>query len=186
MEEKNTKKENKTNKLALIGIILIILAIFLLLGFFLSGETKVSGEWSGIEKSETIVCGISGKDYPFFTYNKAQDKTTKVNIIFDGDKITAISLTHILYYDNEKAIIDSENLNHVAMNENFGTDSLGFDALGLKFSKFDEGLQMSLYTREVNDRMLKYFMLDGTSTYDMAKLQQIYESQGFKCEINNK
>ena len=186
MEEKTTKKKNKANKLALIGIILIILAIFLLLGFFLSGETKVSGEWSGIEKSETIVCSISEKDYPFFTYDKAQDKTIKVNAIFNKDKITAISLTHILYYDNEKAIIDSENLNHVAMNENFSTDSLGFDALGLKFSKFDGGLQMSLYTKEINDEMLKYFMLNGANTYDMTEVQQIYESQGFKCEINNK
>ena len=183
------KETNTTDWLLYGGILCIAIAVVLLLWFFLRGETKVAGEWEGVKKSETFVCNTTGLKYSFLSYDESQKKTTRINVVFNDNKLSAISLMHALYYNNEKLSIDSENLNHANMNKNFSEDGLGFDALGLKFSKFADGLQMSLYVEddEINDDMMKYFMLDGVTNneYDMDNMQRIYEEQGFECEINN-
>ena len=186
MRERITDKIKNSSHLALFGSILIAIAIISLSWFFLRGETKVNGWWAGVKKSETLVCSIKKNDYPFFTYNEAQDKNTRINVVFNSGEVDAISLVHTMRYDSEKAIIDSENINHLAMNKKFNIDGLGFDALGLKFSKFNEGLQMSLYVDKINEVVAKYFMLnDMTGDYGMTEMQLEYEKQGFGCRINN-
>ncbi len=171
------------------GVLLILTAVILLICFFLYGETEITNERPEIEKTEAITCNISDTIYPFVSYDNAQSKTTRINVVFDDDKPSVISLVHTLYYNNEKSIIDSENLNHINLNKNFSKDNLGFDALGLKFSKFADGLQMSLYAEgdELNNNSMKYFMLDNIAdnSYNMESMQKFYEERGFECEVNN-
>lgn len=185
MREKAENKRGITGYFVLAGIILIVAAVVALLLFFLHGETKVSGEWSGVEKAEALVCNSSEHNYPFLAYDNAQNGATRVNVIFDDGNVKTISLNLTLYYNSKKEIIDSENLNRVAMSEEFINDGLGFDALGLKFSEFDGGLQMSLFSNGIDGTTSKYFMLDGIKDSSMAEMQRVYVGRGFECETNN-
>lgn len=179
----------KTSWFTAAGIILVLVAFVLILSFFMRGETKVDGNWA-VEQTSFLTCEIVGTGYPFFEYDNSYKKTIKINSTFNNDDIKTISLMYILEYNNEKNIIDSENLNHVAMNNNFAKDDLGFDALGLKFSKFSNGLQMSLFVNadQINNKTTKYFILDEVGFISPENMQKIYEIQGFICQrnINNK
>lgn len=185
MEKKATNKNNIRVFFVLAGILLIILAIVVLLYLLMKGETKTSGEWLGTESTESIVCNIVDKTYPFYTYDNSKSKETKVNIIFDNNKIQSISLTNILYYDDEKVAVDSENLNHIAMNDSFGINGLKFDDLNLKFAKFDGGLQMNIYSENIDGVSAKYFLLDREYlNSNESTIRKFFEGNNFKCENN--
>ena len=183
---KNDKK--LIDWMSLIGGILVGAAIVLLIWFLLRGETRVEGEYAQVEKTESLSCEINGLVYPFFDYDNSISKTMSTNVIFEDNLLSSISLTYTLYYSDSNAITDSENLNHAAMNINFGKDKLGADVLGLKFSFFPEGLQFSLYSNkdDINSVTTKYFMLDDVkNNYSMSNVLQNYESKGFVCKNNN-
>ena len=185
MEKKATNKTNVKVFFVIAGILLIILAIVALLCLFMKGETKISGEWLGTESTESIACHITNKVYPFYTYDNSKSKETEVNIIFNNNKIQSMSLVNILYYDDEKTAIDSENLNHIAMNDSFGANGLKFDDLNLKFAKFDGGLQMNIYSDSVNGASAKYFLLDREYLdSDEPTIQKFFENNNFKCKNN--
>lgn len=180
------RRLNKGTELAVIGIVLMSVAFILILSFFMQGETKTNGNWT-IEQTGFLSCEASGINYPFFRYDSSHRKSIKINSTSDDENIKTISLMYVLEYNNEKSIVDSENLNHIAMNENFAKDGLGFDALGLKFSKFSNGLQMSLFinANQIDDKTAKYFMLDKMGDITSTKMQESYEAQGFICQRKN-
>lgn len=176
----------KTNWLKITGAVLIFVAIILLFCFFMRGETKVDGKWT-VEQTSFLTCEISGLDYPIFEYDNSRKKTIKINSTLSDENVKTISLMYTLEYDDEKSAIDSENLNRIAMNNSFAKDNLGFDALGLKFSKFSNGLQMSLFVDSdpINSKVTRYFMLGEVNDISVAKIQEIYEAQGFICQRKN-
>ena len=184
MQEKHLGE--KANWSVAIGIILVLIAIVLILWFFMHGETRLGGEWT-IEQTSSLTCEATGIEYPFFEYDNSREKTVKINSTREDEDVKAISLIYNIKYDNEKSIIDSENLNHLAMNKKFADDGLEFDALGLKFSRFSDGLQMSLFANsdQINGKTAKYFMLDETSNISPVEIQKVYETKGFICQRKN-
>ena len=177
----------KKNWFITIGIILLTIAAILLFYFFSHGETKINGTWT-IEKTGSLTCDAFGISYPFFEYDNSDKKIVKVNLSVNGESIKNISLIYIMEYADEKSTIDSENINHIAMNESFSENNLEFDALELKFSRFSNGLQMNLFANssEINTSSAKYFMLEKISdNIALTKIQETYEAQGFICEKKN-
>jgi len=184
----NSKLTNR-NLFNIISVALIGLATFLLVCFFLHGQTTITGSWITDRKMENMVCVANEVKYPFFDYDNSKRTSIKINVIFQGDVPIFISLTYLQYHNTEKESTDSENLNHVAMNSAFSQDGLGFDALNLKFSKFSNGLQMSLYTESdgINVVSKKYFLLENIANnqFTMDEMRSIYATQGLDCKSNN-
>ena len=177
----------KNNTYLIIGSVLLVIAVLLILWFLLKGETKVAGGWTIDEKKDSLVCEIFNKKYPLFEYTNDDSNNTRINVVFSSKNIDSISLTHTQYLDSERKKTDSYNINNGAMSSQFGSDGLSARDYGLNFSKFDGGLQMSIFVNNGNfgPRSAKYFLLDGLNSFDSASVERKYEDQGFKCIINN-
>ena len=179
MEE--SERRTKTNWMTAMGLALLIIAVLLIIWFFLKGETRVSGGYPGAENSKSISCTRDGLSYPFFTYDGAEKKTTEVNIIFNNENVGSISLIQKMYYDNTESATKSSTSNHVAMNNSFGSD-LGADALGANYNVTDNVMRLSLYARgsDFNAATRKYFLADA-QLKNMKDYEKHYEKQGFSC-----
>ena len=189
MEKKlNIKNAYSSHRIFILGIILIIAAALFLILFFLKGETTIDNSSMGVTKSESLVCTNEGILYPFFTYDETAQRTMKVNVVFQNDELSSLSLIYTSYYDDMDKIGKSININQVNMNKIFIDDGLAFDALGLYFSKMSNGVQFGLYAKanEINNISKKYFLLD---SYDdglaREEIMQKYISKGFNCTIFN-
>lgn len=166
-------------------LIFIVLAVAIFLIFGLRGEKKASGAAPGTESTESVTCVAKNLDYPFFTYNKAANKTTKINMIFNNGKLTSIYLAHEMYYANATEAGLSETENHAEMNKNFGS-TYNADAFNAKYDIINNMMRMSLYTEanKLTEDAKKYF-LASNATIGKNVLMKNYESQGFSCKINN-
>lgn len=176
------------NVLILVGSLLIILAIGLMIWFFMHGETTVSGNFPGKETSKTLVCKKDNVDYPFFVYDESSQKETKVDIIFSDNEVKTISLKHILHYDSENKISASEARNHAAMNKSFGQDGLGADALGISYTIGANKFAISLFINgdKLSSVTNKYFMADGLSRKSSVEdYKKHYVSNGYSCSETN-
>ena len=193
MEEKQAsspeklRKKNKSSWFLIIGIGLLLVAVILAIYFFLRGETKVTGGWPEPETSESLSCEIEGLAYPLFKYDNSNKETTKVDVIFDDDKLKTISLVQQQYYDNSGEIERSEAENHAAMNLRMQDEGLGPDALEMNFARLTDSLKMSLYAdaEKINGSTVKYFELDGVGKYDRNTIQMAYEQKGFDCVVKS-
>lgn len=181
------KKNGKTNWYLTIGICLFLVAIALIVCFFMRGETKTNGGFPEPEVSESLSCEIEGLVYPLSGYDNSERKTTKVSMVFDDDKLKTISLIYQLYYNNNEEIAKSETENHAAMNLRMQSEGLGPDALGMNFAKLSNNLKMSLYAKvsELDSGSAKYFELENVNKYDLDVLKKFYEQKGFGCIAKN-
>ena len=179
------KKNNTNSWLVWAGEALIFIAIILILLFFMQGSTTISGEFPDLEKTESLSCTAENIDYPTFVYDNSKRKTTKIDAVFKDGKLQSISLVHTLYYDNNKEIIDSEALNHAAVN----IDSKAADIFDAHYSKFDDAMSMTMYTeyQNLNNSNKKYMMLNLVSINDLdfESVKQNYETQEFICRVDN-
>lgn len=184
---KKIEKKSKTSWFLIIGISLVLVAIVLMIYFFLQGETKVTGGWPEPEKSESLSCEVEGLTYPLFKYDNSSKKTTKVTAIFNDDRLEKMSLVHQQYYNNSSEIEQSEAENHAAMNLRMQDEGLGPDALGMHFARLSDSLKMSLYAdaSEINGSTVKYFELEGVSKYDEDTIRTAYEQKGFGCVVKD-
>ena len=181
------KKRNKAEWYSMIGISLLLTAIFLTIWFFMRGETIISGDWPEQESSESLSCEIEGLKYPFSAYDNSERKTTKVSIVFINGNLKTISLIYQLYYNGSEEIEKSEAENHAAMNLKMQNDGAGPDALELNFAKLANSLKMSLYAEasELDNGMAKYFELEDISKFDLNNIKDSYEKKNFGCTIKN-
>lgn len=166
-------------------LIFIVLAVVIFLIFGLRGEKKASGTAPGTESAESVTCVAKNLDYPFFSYDKAADKTTKVNMIFNNGKLASIYFAHEMHYANETEAEMSETENHAEMNKNFGS-AYNADAFNAKYDIINSMMRMSLYTEanKLTEDAKKYFLASNT-TISKNVLIKNYESQGFSCKNNN-
>ena len=186
--DKNNKMRNLNSWMIVLGMVLIFVAAILIFLFLVRGQTTITGGWPEPDKAQSLMCEADGIDYPFFSYDISTEKKIKINVVFSSDQIDAISLRYILSYNNEQRAVSSEALNHIAMNDSFGKDGLGFDALGARYSIAGNSLQLSLYARgdEVNMISLPYFMLDSLGRNDIESVEQFYKNEGFRCTSSEK
>lgn len=182
------KKKSKTNWAVSIGITLILLAIVLIIWFFLQGETKTTGEYPGAITSSSVTCESSEATYPFFTLDESTSKNTSVTVLFSDDSMKSISLIETLYYPDLESSTKSEAHNHAAMNTSFGAAGLGVDAFAANYSTMKDKMVMTLYAEaaEFNEVAAKYFLANGLnkkSTID--DFAEKYAEQGFDCVIDD-
>lgn len=195
MEQSSPGKVGKTrqndiiNWLLISVLIIISIAVVLLILFFLfGGKTNITGNWRDDEATESIIC--SGDiSYPFFTYENTDRKEIKINASFSDEKMQTISLVYKMYYNSDDEINRSANLNHAAMNRNFGKDGLTADAYNATYNLLNNAMQMSIYS-DVNDfnaLSAKYFLLSdiSSSEYTRASVRKIYENKGLMCKKIN-
>lgn len=190
MDDTNkTKKRIGSEVFVAIGMFLVIVAVVLLLAFFLRGQTTVSGENPDVKSTISLNCVSDDYKYDFFPYDNSDNKNLKIDIIFENEKVSSASLVYMLYYQNVESITESDAENHASMNINFSKDGLEADALNANFSKLSDGLKMSLYANieDINDVTSKYFLLDYFDKgYTIKNIQRIYESKGLICKSNYK
>lgn len=190
MDDTNkTKKRIGSEVFVAAGMFLVIVAVVLLLAFFLRGQTTVSGENPDVKSTISLNCVSNDYKYDFFPYDNSDNKNLKIDIIFENEKASSASLVYMLYYQNAENITESDAENHASMNINFSKDGLEADALNANFSKLSDGLKMSLYANieDINDVTSKYFLLDYFDRgYTIKNIQRIYESKGLICKSNHK
>ena len=190
MDDTNkTKKRIGSEVFVAIGMFLVIVAVVLLLAFFLRGQTTVSGENPDVKSTISLNCVSDDYKYDFFPYDNSDNKNLKIDIIFENEKVSSASLVYMLYYQNAENITESDAENHASMNINFSKDGLEADALNANFSKLSDGLKMSLYANieDINDVTSKYFLLDYFDKgYTIKNIQRVYESKGLICKSNHK
>jgi len=184
MEEKKKKKKSKTDWLGSIGLTLILTAAALMVWFFLKGETVVTGEYEGGERSTSVSCKAEGINYPIFTFDESTGKTTETTVLFSDGEMKSISLIETLNYPDIEASRMSESHNHAAMNISFGAAGLNADAFNANYSPQKDKMLMTLYADadEFNEVSAKYFMANGLnkkSTLD--EFAKKYAAQGFNC-----
>lgn len=188
-EKPKKRKKSKTNWPATIGTSLLLTAIVLILCFFLQGETEVTDNGSTAEASKSLACEVEGVQYPFFKYDNATKKTTKVNAIFNGGKLDTISLIQELYYNSSDEIVTSEAENHAVLNLKTQGEGLGPDAFGANYAKLSDRLKFSMYAKaeQLKYETVKYFELDWveSGTYNLPTMEKIYTEKGFDCKTIN-
>lgn len=184
-----TKKRIGSEVFVAAGMFLVIVAVVLLLAFFLRGQTTVSGENPDVKSTISLNCVSDDYKYDFFPYDNSDNKNLKIDIIFENEKVSSASLVYMLYYQDVESITESDAENHASMNINFSKDGLEADALNANFSKLSDGLKMSLYANieDINDVTSKYFLLDYFDKgYTIKNIQRVYESKGLICKSNHK
>lgn len=188
-EKRRKNRRGKTNWPATIGTTLLLTAIVLIICFFLQGETKVTNNDVAVEASKSLACEVEGVQYPFFDYDNSTKKTTKINAIFNGDKLDTISLIQELYYNSSDEIVRSEAENHAALNLKTQGEGLGPDAFGANYAKLSDRLKFSMYAKaeQLKYETVKYFELDWveSGTYNLPTMEKIYTEKGFDCKTIN-
>ena len=180
------EKQKQSNNLALAGLALIVVAIVLLILFFVNGQTSVTGEYPDPETTISTTCTSGTINYPFFSLNEAVKKELNIKIVSSGDKISTVSLAYRLYYNSEEAIINSRDVNHFAVNKAFEMVNMEADSLGATYSKLTDNFRFNLFAQAVklNDTTKKFFLLDDVEdkdgfSYEEAK--KAYIKLGFEC-----
>lgn len=180
------KKKSKTDWLGSIGLTLILTAVALLVWFFLNGQTKVTGEPTGVTQNSSLTCKVSDVNYPIFTVDDASSKETEVKVLFNGDKMKSVSLTQTMYYNSLDEAKKSEAHNHAAMNVAFGNAGLAADAFEAHYTTQEDKMVMTLYAEaeEYNEVAAKYFRANGTSKRSsIDEFTKALNSQGLSCHI---
>ena len=180
--------------LAIVGLGLIMLAIVLIVWFFMHGEEVTTGDWTAKEVARALTCEANNKEYPFFAYDNSIKTNTKIEAIFNNDdELETISLRQTMYYADSNDIKVSENHNRAAMNQSFGENGLGVDTLNATFTSSSDSLKMTLFAKNstINNKSAEYFFLnklDGKGNYTVSMLQKNYTNKGFSCNLtgNNK
>ena len=179
------KLDNKKKAGIVVGVALAALVALLVVQ--MHGTTTVVGEYPEAITDTALSCTHSSMSYPIFTYDRSDSKSTKVNVLFHGETVKSISLTHSLYYSDESYVTGSEAHNHAAMNIDFGKYGLGADAFNANYARLSDRMTMTLYTSDIDTDAAKYFLItindDGALPQTLAEYQRNYSNQGFECEI---
>ena len=192
MEEKTDKKGLKVTTMVTVGVLLIVVAVFLLVWFLLNGERTVTGGYPGSEKVAALSCFSQNKAYPVLEgeNDHTEVKDLKIDAIFNGQELNTVALVYMLYYHTSEQIDANESKLHVAMNDAFSDDNLSPDAFSANYNKLPNGLKITLYaTRsEITENAAKYFLLDfdKKNPLTLDSMKKNYEEKDFVCSVNDK
>ena len=183
-------KTRKLISVILILDILIILVVVLILA--MQGNTTTTGENPDNVEGQSLTCKSHSIKYPVFVNNDTDARDLKITANFYDNKLSAISLEYVLFYNTEQQINASEAQNHAAMNIDFGKNGLSADSFNANYSKMTNAMKMLLYTtnNDFNITSSKYFMIEAHEKKDLPEtineFEQIYKSQGFSCSKSKK
>lgn len=169
-------------------IILVLVAIVLVIIYFLHGKTTTTSEKIPNVKSVALSCASDSFIYPIFVYDGSKSRGLEVKMIFSEEELKSISLGYSLLYDSADLVQASEAHNHAAMNISFGKNNLEADAYNAKYTILSDRMRMNLYapSSKLDETAKLYFLIDGDGTFpkSVQELRKNYESQGFACEIS--
>lgn len=181
-------KENRNKNKAwmtFLAIFLLCLAVVLIIWFLLKGETRVTGSFPDDTTSVSLSCEREGEPYPFFGYDESESKKTKINMIFQQDKLHTISLIQTMIYNNSEYAAKSETLNRVSINENLGNE-LSSNSMDVRYTVNGNTMQMvlSVDTDKLSETEKKFFLIE-KDPYTFEQYENNYISQNFICKTNN-
>lgn len=180
------EKRMKRKWVIVVGIVLLLLGIAIWLYYLMQGKTTTTGNYPEDVKSITLACEAKDMLYPIYSHDNSKEKEINVRIAFTNDKMSSMSLTSKLYYEDDRSAELSETYNHGSMNKKFGADGLGADAFSANYSKTNNKMIMTLYmtSGEYNSVSGKYFLInDVKKDAPISEFEDNYESQGFTCEV---
>lgn len=184
MDKDNQHKKNvNSGWLVAIGLLLVAISIISAVLFLLNGETKVTGNWSGSETSESLTCKGSNIDYPVFSSDRVNSET-KINAVFNGDTITSISLLRQETYNNAREAKVQSDSHEFDLNSSFANNGQKAYALNANFSINETRIQMSLYAsgNDLSNKTAKYFLLDVLPSGGVNAYEKQFKNKGFVCE----
>ncbi len=191
MEEDSSGKSKKyiAEWPLLIFLLLTIVIIVFLIWFFTRDSITTSGNNPEIESADSVVCDISGTEYPFFDYDNSIEKNTKITTTFRNKNLDTISLLHTLHYTSMEDAKKSETLNHAALNINTQNAGLGSDIFNAHYAIISDALQLLLTAKsnDITDATSKYLLLESPNDkkYTKSVILQNYKNKGFSCEEVN-
>ena len=180
-----TKQKKFINKqwLILIGFSLLIIAIILILWFFLHGEIKTTGTWNGTETSKSISCIANDIPYPLYGDDNPTGSQTKINIIFNGDRPTSISLVRVATYPDSETARRHSATHSFTITDNIAKAGIKDNAITTNLDYENNSAQMTLYTTgsNINNKSAKFFLLNSLPN-KIGDYTKKYTEQGFLCE----
>ncbi|MBQ3348592.1 hypothetical protein IJG90_03700 [Candidatus Saccharibacteria bacterium] len=169
-----------------LGMGLILVAIILIIWFFLRGQTITSGGHPDPVSNDTLNCKNVGMLYPYFSYDESEDKKIEVNIIFSDNVINSISLMADLKYNNEAKVKQSSDINQIALSKSLNNAGLDESSLSAKYSNTGDGFRMSIYaTSEKLTTVTKKFFLISDNSKSVEAYEKSYTDQGFTCVLKD-
>ena len=180
------KKHGQSNNMMIAGLGLVVVAVVLLIIFFINGKTDVDGGFPDPETTISTTCTSGVINYPFFSMNEAAKKEMDIKVISNDNVVDTVSLSYRLYYDSEAAIINSRDVNHFAVNKAFEAVDMEADSLGATYSKLVDNFRFNLFAKavKINDITKKFFLLDDIEYKDGLNYDEVkraYEKIGFEC-----
>lgn len=187
MKDDATSKKNHSWIYLLIGILLIIVAIVAAILFFLKGSTTTTSTGGEVETTQSITCDSNQATYPFFATNSADRHSLKINVVLENDKLSTISLTYQLSYDDTSKIKQVTTDNRISLEDHFAKDGLSYASFDTHFSELDDSSQLTMYAKakELNGPNAKYFLLEETNgSFKMGAITNAYNKKGLNCVVN--
>lgn len=175
---------NNTDKLMIIGTLLVTSSIILVVYFFLKGSITIAGNYPADVSSQSLKCTMKNPSYELYDTYGASLSDITVNMNFGNRVLESISLIYKLYFSSPELASRASVLLHSDMNESFGKNGYKADSFSAAYSPINNVLQMSLYHKgPIEASGQKYFILNYGLTDEESYLQN-YTEKGFSC-INN-
>lgn len=191
MEEDSSKKSKRyiADWPLLFFLLFVIIIIIFLIWLFTRDNVTTTGNNPEIESVDSVVCDISGIEYPFFDYDSSSKKTTKITVTFKNKNLDTISMLHTLQYANTEDAQKSETLNHAALNISTQNAGLGPDILNAHYAIVSNALQLLLTAKakDITSTTSKYLLLNSPDNerYTKSNILRNYKNKGFSCEEVN-
>lgn len=148
-----------------------------------SGQRTDSGSEAGKTEIKALKCTSSTFSYPFFTDTHPTHQDLAITIIHENDTAHSMFLQYILSYSSEEEAVNSEAINHAAMNIAFGKDKLEAGAYSASYATLGRQLKFSLYAsgNDITSTAFKYFLLDYVSSNNIQQIRSEYAKIGLQC-----
>lgn len=191
-----TKKTSKGNKstYALVGLLLLFLAIGLILLALINGKTQYFDNDNKEAKIDSVTCMMSDFKYPIFENKDKDVSATKavVNLLFENDNIETIDFIYTITYNSNTEARDTG----AALKIKFNSAALDVgsevaEALNSKFSAYNNQMIMNLYAEKdsINAKTAPFLMINSASDGQISlkgrdEYVKNYQNLGFSCKNN--
>ena len=191
MTELEKKSKNKkiissmaTWIVAIAVSIALSVAAFMLFG---SKETHISA--STTETTiKSLVCNSANPKNPFFISETAETNNHELKVTYRGETADKISYNYDGSYASNSVADTAGSSLHADYNIYMGENA---ESLYPTFSVVENKLKISLYTeyRKLNTKNAILFFINadeyqGLGDYSVDDLKNLYEGQGFSCEMS--
>lgn len=185
-----SKRRLKKRDVLGIAVSLFAVAFLLLIAFFvvknINGNTTITNSAGEINESQSISCESDKVKYPLLEKQTGEKFKTKIDAVFNDNKLTNVSLTYKMNFDDQEMIDKKETEIRIVMNRSFADDNLSADTFNSNYAKLNDAVQYSMNAtkKELSSTTAKYFMLENAAgKYSQDSLTKVYSELGLKCIV---